>query len=238
MKRFQLLVVIFFVVVTVGILSLVSLSTIVGVQAEPAARASMLEPALAVLETPVERVPAVRTTVSAGETATPSESWAPPAGSPFALVTLEDAEAWRATRANLIQWIESVDELDDIDVAAVEWTDDLAFVWGICREELALYSFVVGHSDRERVRWLNREQSVGLEAELAPCRSFMDRHVGNDSKIWSLVSDYSDEVANKIRSEGEDVEDGDQEASKWKLLRVLAEAGSPSFDAVVDLLRK
>lgn len=159
-------------------------------------------------------------------------------GSPLALLTPEEAAKYVPTRENLVAWVESVDELDDIDLSAVEWTDDLQHLWGLCQQEQALYVFAVQHHDRELRRWRNREQSVSLEAELHPVRQFMDRNLGNDSEVWRLASLFSDEVANKIRGEGENADDGDDEESQWDLLRALAQAGSPSFDAVVETLRR
>lgn len=158
-------------------------------------------------------------------------------GSPLALLPIQEAAKYLATRENLVAWVASVEELGDIDLGAIKWTDDLQHLWGICQQEQALYAFVVQHSDRERRRWLDREQSVSLEAELQPVRQFMDRNLGNDSEVWRLASLFSDEVANKIRGEGENADDGDDEESRWDLFRALAQAGSPSFDAVVETLR-
>ncbi len=158
-------------------------------------------------------------------------------GSPLALLPMQEAAKYLATRKNLAAWVASVDELDDIDLGSIEWTEDLQRLWGICQQEQALYTFVVEHADRERQRWRDREQSVSLEAELHPVRQFMDQNLGNDSEVWRLVSLFSDEVAAKIRGEGEDAGDGDDEESQWDLFRALAQAGSPSFDAVVETLR-
>lgn len=158
-------------------------------------------------------------------------------GSPLGLLPPDEAAKYLATRENLIVWVASVDELDDIDLDAVEWTDDLQHLWGICRQEQALYSFVLRHSAREFARWSGREQSISLEAELQSVRQFMDRNLGNDSEIWSLVSDYSDEVANKLRGEGAKAKDTDYEPSMWKLYSSLVNAGAPSFGAVIDTLR-
>jgi hypothetical protein len=158
-------------------------------------------------------------------------------GSPLVLLPMQEAAKYLATRENLAVWVASVDELNDIDLGAIKWTDDLQHLWGICLQEQALYTFVVEHADRERQRWRDREQSVSLEAELHPVRQFMDRNLGNDSEVWRLVSLFSDEVATKIRGEGENADDGDDEESQWDLFRALAQAGSPSFDAVVETLR-
>tara|TARA_R110000822_G_scaffold120633_4_gene254154 strand:- start:1392 stop:2144 length:753 start_codon:yes stop_codon:yes gene_type:complete len=158
--------------------------------------------------------------------------------SPLGLLPPEEAAKYLPTRENLVAWIESVDALSDIDTAAVEWTDDLAFVWGVCQEELALRTFVVGHADRELARWTDRDPSVALVTELEPCRAFLARHVvGDDVELWSLVSDYSDEVANKIRGEGAEADRTDDEPSRWVLFAALRDAGAPSFEAAVEILK-
>ena len=158
-------------------------------------------------------------------------------GSPLRLLPPDRAAKYMPTRENLVVWIESVDELDEVDVDAIEWTDDLRYLWGACREHMALRSFILDHQERERDRWQNREQSVSLEAELGSVRQFMDRGLGHDAEVWRLLSLYSDEVAAEIRNDGEDAANGDDPASRWDLFSALVDAGAPSFDALVETLR-
>ena len=155
-------------------------------------------------------------------------------GSPLGLLPPDEAAKWLATRENLIVWVASVPELDDIDVG---WDDDLRYLWGECREHMVLRSFILNHQDRERRRWLNREQSVSLEAELQPVRVFMDRRLGHDFDVWRLISLYSDQVAAEIHNDGEDAANGDDPASRWVLFSALVDAGAPSFDAIVETMR-
>lgn len=158
-------------------------------------------------------------------------------GSPLGLLPPEEAAKYLATRENLVAWVESVDELDDIDVDAIEWTDDLQFLWGVCQEHMALRTYILHYQDRERERWQNREQSVSLEAELGSVRQFMDRQLGQDREVWRLISLYSDEVAAEIRNDGENAADGYDPASRWVLFSALSDAGAPLFYASVEILR-
>ncbi len=159
-------------------------------------------------------------------------------GSPLGLLPPDEAARWMPTRENLVVWVTSVDELDDVDVDAIEWTDDLRYLWGVCREQMALYSFVVHYQDREVRRWHDKEQSVSFEAELMSVGRFMDRHIGNDPEVWRLTSLYTNEVSDKIRGEGEHAGDRGDVKSCWDLHAALVRAGAPSFDAMVELLRR
>ena len=168
-------------------------------------------------------------------------------GSPLALLPIEEAAGWFATRENLVRYLkeshsaavefyDNFNELDSEWTNDIEYTEELAEMWGICREQQALYNFVTDHDERELQRWRNSEQSVPLWAELTSARPFMDRNLGDAPEVWRLIYLFDKEVADKIRSEGENADGGDDEGSMWDLFGELCNAGAPSFDAVWSIL--
>ena len=157
-------------------------------------------------------------------------------GSPLLLLPLERAEKYVPTPENLAVWVGSVPEFADIDVATIEWTDDLRHLWGVCRQHQALRAFILEYQERERERWAAREQSVALEAELEPVLGFISVHYGDDAELWQLINAYSGDVIDEIYAEGEHADRGDEVESRWDLQRALTLAGSPSFYAVADTI--
>ena len=165
-------------------------------------------------------------------------AWTPSKDSPIALLSMEEALKYRPTLQSLQQWVESVPELQDIDPASVEWNEEMAYLWTICKEHQAFQAFVMQHADRSRTRWADLEHSVSLETELMPASEYIYKHISPESELWALIIGYSNEVADLIRNAGENADHKDVEPSKWALHSALAEAGSPSYEALLSLLRE
>lgn len=163
--------------------------------------------------------------------------WAPLPGSPLALLPLQEACKYRATRENLLAWIADVDELGDIDPESVEYSSELAYLWGICKEQQALNAYVDGYFARELGRWTVREEHVALSDELWSVGAFIERNL-NTENVSLMVGLYSVDVLDQIHGDGFDAGKYENRGA-WSALReTLLRAGSPSFDAVVTILRE
>ena len=159
--------------------------------------------------------------------------WLPTPGTPSSLFSIGEAAKYRPTAASLRSWMDQIPELAAVEF---EWTEELEEAWSACRQQLALRRFVLEHQRREEARFLNREQSVSLEAELQSIRPFMDRHLAQDETLWRLINLYSDEVQVLLYVEGLGSAERDNVGSKWELMRSLTVAGSDSFVNVIGLL--
>jgi hypothetical protein len=156
--------------------------------------------------------------------------------SPIGLLSPEEAEKYVPTRENLIAWVSTVEEFKSVDPDAIEYDEELSYLWKICKEHQALRAFSVAYQDRERERWANGLNSVALEDELQPALSFIGAQCGNDADVWSALNAYSTEVIHQIYGEGELAEKRTDVESRWDLVRAFSAAGSPSFDAVAAIL--
>jgi len=158
--------------------------------------------------------------------------------SPLALLDPEEAAKYMPTRENLVEWVESVDAFEDVNAEAVAYDEDTAYLWKLCKEHQALRKFCTDYQTRERARWTDGQGSVALETELQPALGFIRAQFGDDVDVWGAIGAYSEDAIMQIYGEGEEVERRDDEESRWDLVRVLSDAGRPSFDAVGELVRK
>ena len=160
--------------------------------------------------------------------------------SPLALLEPDEAAKWLPTRENLIGWYESMSPAPPVaflNLPDVDYNEDLAHLWKLCREHQALRSFCIGYQDRELDRWAAGLPSVPLEEELRPTLGFMQEQYGFDEELWSLINAYSVEAVQQIRGEGERAARQTDSESKWELHEALCEASWPSSDAVFVILR-
>lgn len=200
--------------------------------------AAALEPALVLVPT---------TTPSGDERTAPLEdqaampaltepAWTPDPGSPLALLPLEEALRWRATKENLVSWFGTVPGFEDVRWDDVGYDAELATPWTICREQQALKAFVGGYLDRQLERWEQRLDPLSLTEELGPVRSgFMEKYT-NSQDVWDALDALSVDALEHVHSEGYRATQRGSVESRWDLHAALREAGRPSWDAVVEIL--
>ena len=157
-------------------------------------------------------------------------------GSPLSLLPPDEAAKYVPSRENFVAWNSTVTAYQDVDFEAVEYDEELAHIWKLCKEHQALRAFCVKYQDRERERWAASLPSIALENELQPALSFIRAQFGDDAEVWSAINAHSHDVIEQIRGEGGAAAVRDDVGSRWALIRALSAAGRPSFDAVGEIL--
>lgn len=159
-----------------------------------------------------------------------------PECSPFDLLPVDEATKYGATRENLREWFEPLAQ--GVDWDAVEYDADLAGLWQDCRDSQAFRAFCVGYLDREIERWKQRESSVELWDEITPAAQWSRAQGLMTTEVTSALDAYERDVLDLIHSEGFDAEQSDDPESRWDLLRALGDASSPSWEAVLETLKR
>ena len=188
---------------------------------------------------PATRVPvAVQPTVPP-EPLSPLETFlAANPDSPLKLLAADEAAKYLATRENFVAWNSTVDEYAHIDLEAIDYNEELAYLWQLCKEHQALRTFCMGYLSRELERWRAGASSVALEDELQPALSFIGAQFGDDAAVWDAVNAFSSDAIEQIRGEGEETDRLTNPRSRGRLNQSLVENGAAPFYAVRDVILK